>query len=63
MANRASIMDIINLIDKLSDLTEEEAAGVLEEYSRISGASESMAAIFSLADFMRKEKAAAATTA
>ena len=57
MASKASITDIIMLINQLSDLTEEEASAVLEEYKSKTELSESMSAIFQLADILRKEKA------
>ena len=58
MASKASITNIINLIDRLSDLTEEQAAEALAEYNRTFGVNESVAAIFKLADIMRNERAA-----
>ena len=53
------ITNLINLIKRLSDLTEEEAAEALAEYRSMTELSESMSAIFQLADLVRKEKAAA----
>ena len=55
----SNITELINLIKRLSDLTEEEASAVLEEYKSKTELSESMSAIFQLADILRKEKAAA----
>lgn len=54
---KASIVDILTLVNTLAELPAEKADQALQQYETERGASDSVRAIFSLADMYRKEKA------
>lgn len=56
---RATLTDLLDMIDRLAELSDQEAASALEAFEIENGASESVKAIFELAAIYRKAKAAA----
>ena len=56
MKETASIIDILNLINLLVNVSAETAARALEQYEADHGHNEAMSAVFEIADIMRAEK-------